>query len=144
MFFLLFGVLRVQPDRIYAHWFFGPQPAAHTLNLPRAAGLKVEGPQVYEDVAHIVQQHLGDGELIATSECPEVYFLSGAKNATSADGGLRTDEFLPALRLSGVKVVVLNLSSTFSGFAVTSDASRELASRFPNRARVGDYLVCWR
>ncbi len=144
MFFLLFGVLRVQPDRIYAHWFFGPQPAVRTMNLPRAAGLKVEGAQVYEDLTDIVQQHLDNGQLIATSECPEVYFLSGAKNATSADGGLRTDEFLPALRLSGVKVVVINLSPTFSSFTVTPDASRELAALFPNRSKVGDYLVCWR
>jgi len=144
VFFLLFGAIRVQPDRIYAHWFFGPQPPVHALNLPRAGGLKVESAQTYENLTHLVQQHAGNGEMIATPECPEVYFLSGVKNATASDGGLQSDELWRAIQLDSVRLVVLNLDSTFSASTITPKVREKLATLFPNTQTVGNYEVHWR
>lgn len=145
VFYLLFAVIRLQPTRIYAHWTFGTPPVARTLNLPRAGGLKVENAELYEDLARVVQEHSRGGAMIATPECPEVFFLTGVKNATTNDGGIGTAELLHTMHLSSVNVVVLNLRSTFSGSTITPEVYQDLAALFPHAAKVGGkYLVFWR
>jgi hypothetical protein len=145
LFSVLFAVIRIQPNRIYAHFRIAAFPPLQALNLPRAGGLKVESPGLYETLVQTVRQHSGSSAIIATPECPEVFFLSGLTNTSSADGGLSSNDLLNALKLADVKVVVLNLHSSFSASTITTpEVYRSLTTRFPHAARVGKYLVCWR
>jgi hypothetical protein len=144
VFYLLFAVVRLQPTAIYAHWEFGSTPATETLNLRRAGGLQVEAATTFEQMTALVQQYSANQAIVATPESPEVYFLTETKNATSSDGFLDTAQLLQAMRLNSVRVVVLNLRSTFSGSTLTPEVQRELASRFPHSVKVGRYLVSWR
>jgi hypothetical protein len=144
VFYLLFGVIRLQPIRVYAHWAFAEPPEVRTLNLPRAAGLKVERAELYENLTRLVQQHSRGGAMIATPECPEVYFLTGVKSAINNDQGVGPDELLRTLHLSSVNVVVINSRSNFSDWTITPQVNRELADLFPHTEKVGKYQVYWR
>ena len=56
VFYIFFGVLRLAPRRLYQHWLYdnAPLPALQTFTTPRAAGLRVEFADMYEQVTGIV------------------------------------------------------------------------------------------
>jgi hypothetical protein len=144
VFYLLYGIVRVQPAQIYAHWYFGPHHAVNALDLPRAGGLRIESAKTYEALTRLIQQNSHGGQMIATPECPEAYFLSAVRNPTSDDGTLSTDALLRTMQFDSVHVVVLNLGSLFSLSTLTPEVYRELGTRFPHAARIDRYLVYWR
>jgi len=81
--------------------------------------------------------------VLATPECPEVYFLSALRNPTPNDGTLGPTEILDALRTVGLKVVVINVQSTFSGGNLTQEVVTAIRDRFPHSAQIGRYWVSW-
>jgi len=88
VFYVAFGVWRVEPRAIYADWMFVSPPPREKLQLSRAGGISVESASMYEQAVSLIQQHAGNGMVLATPECPEVYFLSALRNPTPNDGTL--------------------------------------------------------
>jgi len=95
-------------------------------------------------VVDLVRQHAANGTVLATPECPEVYFLSGMRNPTRNDNGPQSDEILKAIQADGLKVVVINVRSTFAGKPVTPEVGRAVLARFPHMAQLDRYWVFWR
>jgi len=143
-FYTLFAVLRMVPGAIYDNQGFKTRTVWGSLNLPHGGGLKVEYPQIYEAAIRNVLEHAGTGAVIATPDCPEVYFLSGLKNPTQNDGALSPEEILKAIESRDINVVVINDSSMFSQSTLTSEVIRALSMNFPHRTQTGKYWVCWR
>lgn len=87
--------------------------------------------------------------LVAFADCPEVYFLTGLPNPTSAlfdflDEPTRHSGRIRQLAADEtVRVAVLTLFPDFSG-PVPAEVSALLRRRFPYSERVGDYEVRWR
>jgi len=143
-FYAAFALWRVEPRAIYADWMFIPPPPQQNLRLTRAGGISVESAEMYEQAIHLIQQHATSGVVLATPECPEVYFLSGLRNPTPNDGGLSSAELLNAIQNEGVQVVVINVRSTFSAGTLTREAGVAIQQRFPHLAQLGRYWVFWR
>jgi hypothetical protein len=145
VFYALFAATRVAPSVVYDNGGFKVPPILEPLNLPRAGGLRVADPQIYEAVIRSVLEHASKGPVLATPECPEVYFLSGLNNATKNDGALSAGEMLRAIQDNDdMKVVVINDSSVFSQSTLTPELVRAVAIRFPQRVPIGKYWVFWR
>ncbi len=144
VFYALFAVVRIGPGAIYDNDGFKVSPVLKTLNLRRAGDLSVELSEMYEDVVTVVLQHAGTGPVIATPECPDVYFLSGLRNPTNNDGGLAPNEMLHAIQNKDVRVVVINTGSVFSRSTLTQEVVSALDLNFPHGVQVGKYWVSWR
>ena len=145
VFYALFAVTRVAPSVIYENRGFRVAPILKTLNLPRAGALRVTYPQMYEAAIRSVLEHAGTGPVLATPECPEVYFLSGLNNPANNDGALSADDMMRAIQDNDdMKVVVINDSSVFSQSTITSELILAVSTRFPQRVRIGKYWVFWR
>jgi len=143
-FYVVFALWRVEPRAIYADWMFIPPPPREKLRLSRAGGISVESAGMYEHAINVIQQHAGDGLVLATPECPEVYFLSGLRNPTPNDLSLAPTQILSALQTEGLKVVVINVQSTFSSGTLTQEVEVAIRERFPHLAQIGRYWVFWR
>ena len=143
-FYVVFALWRVEPRAIYADWMFIPPPAREKLRLARAGGISVESASMYEEAINLIQRHAGNGVVVATPECPEVYFLSGLRNPTPNDGTLAPTQFLEALQTEGLKVVVINVRSTFSNGTLTQEVGVAIREKFPHIAQLGRYWVFWR
>ncbi len=144
LFYAAFAVWRVEPNAIYFDWMFVPPPPMQELQLPRVGGIRVDRPKMYKSVVDLVRQHAANGTVLATPECPEVYFLSGMRNPTRNDNGPQSDEILKAIQADGLKVVVINVRSTFAGKPVTPEVGRAVLARFPHMAQLDRYWVFWR
>ncbi|MGA7137001.1 MAG: glycosyltransferase family 39 protein [Terriglobales bacterium] len=145
VFYTLFAVTRVAPSVIYDNQGFKIAPTLETLNLPRAGALRVAYPQIYEAAIRTVLEHAGSGPVLATPECPEVYFLSGLNNPTNTDGALSANDILRAIQNNDdMTVVVINDSSVFAQSTLTPELIGAVSTRFPQRVRIGKYWVFWR
>lgn len=139
-FYIGFAVFRIVPSEIY-YTSFQPLPGAdEPLRLPRSGGLKVQRASMYEETVKTIQQHSPNGLLIATPECPELYFLSGLRNPGRSDNGI---PFSAAIHNGSVNVVVINESPYF-GARMSAAETAELSARFPHSTRIGKYWICWR
>jgi hypothetical protein len=143
-FYALFAVVEVAPSRIYSHWYFTLGYPVQTFRIPRAAGLRGEYVANYEAAAQVIREHATNDLLIATAECPDLYFLTGLQNPTTNDNGLTSEELLRVLPRPDVNVVAINTGSTFSGGEITQEVVQELKRQFPNSVRVGKYWIGWR
>jgi len=144
VFYVVFALWRVEPRAIYADWMFIPPPPQEKLRLARAGGISVESAGMYEQAIDVIRQHATNGMVLATPECPEVYFLSGLQNPTPNDGTLAPAEILDAIQKDGLKVVVINVRSTFSAGTLTREAGVAIQQRFPHLAQLDRYWVFWR
>jgi hypothetical protein len=142
-FYGLFAVLEVAPSRIYAHWYFTPGFPVQTFRLPRAAGLRGEFVGDYEAAARVISEHGTNGLLLATPECPDLYFLTGLRNPTRNDAGLGWEEVLQEIQKPDLNVVAINTAPTFAG-RIPPEVVQEIARQYPHRVGVGKYWIVWR
>jgi hypothetical protein len=143
-FYGLFAVLEVAPSRIFERWYFLPGFPVQTFRLPRGGGISGEFVRDAEVAALVAREHATDGLLIATPECPDLYFLSGLRNPTDNDAGLSAAALLRAIEKHNTKVVAINIGSTFSSGEITPGVIQELYRRYPQSVRVGKYWIGWR
>lgn len=144
-FYVLFAVLVVVPNRIFQRWMFLPAtPPVETLHLARAGGLRVEAAPLFENVVALVQQHSTNGLLLASPECPELYFLSGLRNPTRNDSFISVRDLLRVANSYDINVIVLNDRAFFGRESLTPALRANLARQFPNTETVGRYRVYWR
>src|SRR5262249_42570289 len=125
---------------------------ADQLLLPARANLRVRGTdkQVYETLVQLIDRLAGnDPYILATPDCPEVYFLSRRKNPTRVlyeffDPVQPTPrQLLEQLTAKGVRVVVLNTRPEFSQ-PVSHELYATLTRVYSRSADVGWFRVLWR
>jgi hypothetical protein len=120
------------------------------LDAPRG-GIRVsaEDKAVYEELVATLQAISQGPVTFATPDSPQVYFLSGLRNATpvfydffdQAPG--RTARILQILERDRVNVVVLNTALQFSP-PPPPQLIAEIEARFPSARMVGPFIVRWR
>lgn len=142
VFYAIFAIARIAPVQIYEDPL--KRAPVEALGLARAGGVRIPHAQVYQRAIETVQQHAGSGPIIATPECPDVYFMSGLQNATRNDGALSAEEILTAIRNPNLRVVVFNTSAQFSESTLTPDLLRLVAAKFPQATQIEKYWICWR
>ncbi|MFB3915986.1 MAG: hypothetical protein ACE14M_04615 [Terriglobales bacterium] len=144
-FYALFAVAVLVPNRIFQRWLFLPKPpAVETLRLERAGGLRVEAAPLFENVVALAQERSTNGLLLASPECPELYFLSGLRNPTRNDSFIAPRDLLRVAQEHEVNVIVLNERAFFGRGAITPGLLAELGRQYPHTAAVGRYQVYWR
>jgi len=117
-----------------------------TLDLPRAhLDVKAEEVSTYQRVNELVGLHIGNGELVAGPDAPEVYFLAGRLNPSGVlfdffSGGLSGDE---EGAWADARVVVLNHRPGFSP-KPSESVSANVRAAFPHAESVGKFEVRWR
>jgi hypothetical protein len=82
--------------------------------------------------------------MYAGNDCPELYFLSGLKNATRDDGGASEEDVLRALQSDDLKLVVINESPFFPSARMGSKVREEVERKFPQSQMAGIFHVYWR
>jgi hypothetical protein len=141
-FYLLFGVVMLVPDYVYELTHkVGPMDELH---LERAGGLRIEYAANFADLIHFLQQHSPNGLMYAGNDCPELYFLSGLKNATRDDGGAPAEEVLQALQSDDLKLVVINEAPFFPSAKMGPEVRAEVARKFPHSSQFGIFHVFWK
>jgi len=123
---------------------FVPQDNSTLMSLSRS-GLWVSESQadLYKRVIAEVTSHSQEGDYIyATSDCPEIYFLSGRRNPTrtfydffepdfQSSTGQRISRISALLKQFEVDVVVLHWQGEFSG-TLSHEFAGSIAEQFPN------------
>jgi hypothetical protein len=125
-------------------------PLDTPLDLERASlRMNAADGVTYRRVVELISTHIGDGQLVAGPDCPEVYFLTGRSSASgtlfefftdtdSDEGGLNDMPGLPE-----ASVVVLNHGRRFSQ-GPSADLAAKVRRLFPNSEGVGTFEVRWR
>jgi hypothetical protein len=140
-------------NRGYLHnlgLFHQPLAIDTPLNLDRAS-LRVSQADTisYRRIVELVGAHIGEGQLVAGPDAPEVYFLTGRfspsgtlfdffTNHMSAEGQLND---MPGL--SAANVVVLTHDRRFS-LGVSAPLAEKVRRLFPTSEGVGTLEVRWR
>jgi hypothetical protein len=126
-------------------------PVARVAPLDRAR-IRIPPADGYEYLSLVteIRTRIPAGEYVyATPDCPEVYFLAGARNPTRdlyeflAPSRLGVEGTLDLIERHGIKLVVINREPHFSG-AVDPAIEAAIESRLPHSAIVGRFLVRWR
>jgi hypothetical protein len=119
--------------------------------LPRAR-IRIPSDDTFEYLGLVsaIRTRVRTGEYVyATPDCPEVYFLSGARNPT---GDLYeflrrprrgVTDTLALIEHNHVNLIVINRAPHFSG-PIDPALEMALESRFPHSAVVGRFVVRWR
>ncbi len=141
-FYLLFGVVMLVPDYVYE--LTHKVGAMDELHLERAGGLRIEYAANFADLIHFLQQHSPNGLMYAGNDCPELYFLSGLKNATRDDGGAPAEDVLQALKSDDLKLVVINEAPFFPSAKMGPEVRAEVARKFPYSSQFGIFHVFWK
>jgi len=142
VFYAIFAIARIAPVQLYEDPL--KRAPVEVLDLARAGGVRIPHAQLYQRAIATVIQHAGSGPIIATPECPDIYFTSGLQNPTRNDGALSAEEILTAIQDPALRVVVFNTSAQFSEPTLTPDLLRLVAAEFPQAAQIGKYWICWR
>ena len=120
------------------------------LDIERASLRVTEADAItYRRVMELIAAHIGDGQLVAGPDAPEVYFLAGRFSPSgtlfdfftdqmSAEDGVNDLHGLPA-----ASVVVLNHGRRFS-LGPSAHLSAKVRRMFPNSEGVGTLEVRWR
>jgi hypothetical protein len=141
-FYLAFGVVSLVPLYIYEiTWIVGPM---HTMQEPRAGGLKIEEAVFFDELAGFLKQHSPNGLMFAGNDCPELYFLSGLKNVTNDDTGAQPEEILKAIQSADLNLVVINDAPFFPGAVMHPEVKAEVMKKFPHNTRFGIFQVFWK
>jgi hypothetical protein len=123
-----------------------PMALDQKLDLPRAhLEMKPEEVAEYRRVTELVTAHVGNGELLAGPDSPEVYFLARRLNPSGVffeffSGGLAGEGDAAWTETS---VVVLNHRPGFSP-APSERLSGSIRNLFPHGESVGRFEVRWR
>ena len=140
--YLVFGVVSLVPLHIYqVASMVGPM---HTMESPRAGGLKIEEAVFFDDLARFLREHSPNGLMFAGNDCPELYFLSGLKSVTRDDTGASPEEILKVIQAEDLNLVVINDAPFFPGAAMRPDVKAEVMKRFPHATRFGVFNVFWK
>ena len=117
-----------------------------------AGGLRVPKNErdLYDRLTQTVLQHVRGEYIYAGPDCPQVYFLSGTKQADRAmfdfldetDATGRTAQILNELEEHKVNVVVIDRAPSFSP-PMEPSLHGELAVRYPHAETTGDFEVRW-
>lgn len=151
-FYIGFGALWLNTANVRATGDTYVRSEATELLLPARANLRVSEADkaVYEALVGVVGELAGDDRyILATPDCPEVYFLSRRQNPTRVfyeffDPERPTPEQLLAdLTRKKIRVVVLNGSPEFSGH-VSKELYDLLAEAYPEHIDVGWFRVLWK
>jgi hypothetical protein len=133
----------------------GAPLSLRTAQLERADGIRMRAGMAskYERLVRLVREHARGRYIYATPDCPEVYFLSGYRDATGTlldflDRDFlaipqRTHRILGELSDRDVGLVVLKNDPQFSG-PVPAGLRAALDARFPRSAQVDDFEVRWK
>lgn len=157
IFYLLFGLIWLNRASIRTG---GMKFIRTENNLPLGidrGGLMVTRPlpQIYRLLVSRINQHSLPGDYIyASTDCPEIYFLSGRKNPTrtlfdffdtgfKSDPQGRTKRILALIEDRKINVVVIRWYGDFSGW-INREFLREIESRFPNRLDLQIFTIFWR
>jgi hypothetical protein len=146
---LLFAVGFVNPFSFFEDPFqVALDPPVNQLQLPRG-GILVSNhdKQIYEEVVQLVQKHSAVGEFIlATPDCPELYFLANRGNPTKnllemfdSDGASTYDRLDSETQMS-IALAVINLEPKHSR-RLSDETISALTERFPVQERVGHFIV---
>jgi hypothetical protein len=149
----LFAVLVARPGFLGSLGFSDhSDEQTASLTLPRAGGLRISQSDatLYKELILFVQQHASGGPILASPDCPEVYFLSGLRNPTRTFfdsfqdvASYQVDLHSVIDRPNFIKVAVINDLPTFSGDRLPIIQSL-VSSRFPESRRFGKFTVYWR
>jgi hypothetical protein len=156
-FFLLYPAVWLHADFLWTERVVGAAKGRlRHFDIPRAKlWVPAHEEAAYRRLVAEVARHAPAGSTIyAAPDCPEVFFLTGTKNATrtfydffdrdfKAPGDVRTARILAALQQKEVNVVVLKDRGEFSG-VVAGPLRAALARRFPHRRRIDHFVVRWR
>ncbi len=141
-FYFAFAIVNLVPLYIYEiTWTVG---SMHTMNSPRAGGLKIEEAVFFDDLSRFLQEHSPHRLMFAGNDCPELYFLAGLENVAHDDGGESSDEILKVIGRDDLDVVVINDAPFFPGAAIRPDVKGEVAKRFPYTTRFGIFQIFWK
>lgn len=150
-FYILFAVRWIHPGFIYDMGLHYSRSTQNALLAVDRGGLLVtpEDAEVYPRLVETVRAEARGPWVYATSDCPEVAYLTGLKNPTRTlfdffdDPAGRTGRILDLLDRDSVHVVVVNRKPGFSG-PPPVDLETGLVQRFPNRVAIGRFDVRWR
>jgi hypothetical protein len=149
---LLYALLDVTPRFLVKQGEPGfVKGAMLEVALPRGNGLHIYGEEarLRAELVNVISQHARGKYIYATPDCPEVYFLAGFANPTRTffdfldEPTSRTERILESIRAHDVNLVVLELSSGFSG-PIPRDLEQALQEEFPEHALVGHFEVRWK
>jgi hypothetical protein len=121
------------------------------LTIARAGGINVPRDEAaqYDEVIHFVTTVSGGGPIIASPDCPEIYFLAGLRNPTpfllefldTSNYASVMQRILNQPRFVGA--VVINTDPAFSSYA--RDQLVPLANEYFTESRtIGSFQVYWR
>ncbi len=142
VFLLALAIVRIpQPDPRLLNGFYEPSFPTERMNLTRCK-LRVyrEDARVYRELVELIHSLTPPGSYIyAAPDCPEVYFLSGMKNATRTfyelfDGSVSRDrqqKLAELLDRQHVNVLVINHNPRFSD-ELSAHYLEALHARYPN------------
>jgi hypothetical protein len=151
-FYLLFGLLRVNPGsvRSLGQWFERYDPPA-VLDLPRAGGIRVSAKdaEVYGSLVPLIQEKSAGRPIYAGPDCDQIYFLSGLREAVSYSAGSprdpmeRPDDVFRSLEEKGTRAVVLNRSPLFADY-LRPQIMASFEDLFPRSRAIGRFVARWK
>lgn len=149
-FYLLFPIFVLRPRFMGSRHPLDSDDTA--LILPRAGGLRVSKISAtgYAELITFVKNLAGGKPILAAPDCPEIYFLSGAKNPTpvlydSLEDPRNYERDIQAVlnRPNFLKVVVVN-DAAVSAVYQSQLLHSLVVARFPSSRRIGSFTVYWR
>jgi hypothetical protein len=153
LFLLVFSVRWFNTGEFFAagDFPFDPTTQTATFGFERGGNLRVspDEKERYESLVLALRDMSTSAYTYATPDVPEVYFLSGLRNPTRTlfqlfdEPGERAAEILTRLDSLGVNMVVLNEDLRFSP-PPSPELLEGLRTRYPQAARIGDFIVRWR
>lgn len=152
VFYMLFGVLVLLPNQIYARGLTLSPLEQKAFILPRGKGLAapIEIVDSTEEACRELLKHAQGMPIYAGPDSPQFYFLTGLRNPTpnlievlaGSDGF--TDNILADIRGSGVKAVLINHTPDNDSGVISSELADNLRKLFPESRNVGLFEVRWR
>ncbi len=125
-------------------------PNEYRLDLRRSRLRVSENQQRnYQAIMALIDQHAaGSAAILATPDCPEIYFLSERQNPTRVMYDFfdtqsdRTHALIGLLDDANVQLAVINTAPVFSP-PIDARLDAAIRKRFPNRRQVGDFIIAW-
>ena len=149
--FLAFAVLRMNPGYLFNLGWRAARYSANGRLEHERGGLRVPvgDARDYGALLAALRRVAPEGEIYASPDCPEVYFLAGRRNPTryffdflSDDYG-QPDRMIRLLKARDVQAVVLNDLPSFSR-RPNESLRRAIADRYPHSERIGRFTLFWR
>lgn len=150
-FYLLFGVFAILPGEFYLRQF--ERHPESVFKLSKAEGFVAESDAVdlYEQVIPEILRHAGDAPIYAGPDSPELYFLTGHKNATPiyleflAGRDSQPERILRWIAAGGVQTVVINHGGLYTPSGPPQqELLNGLRARFPESTTIGRFEIRWR